>query len=456
MTTTTTPAAVERLAKIAECAFDDRPRSRFGHPSHIDWEDGYRDGTRAAAAAIRAAALTPPAAPEIPAGKRGWKCNNCQTVFTSTQQARKENDTNGGPCCPYCKAHGQYTYPYNLHIGDPCEVCGVAHDDVDSGPCPGCAYTPTARPAATAGEVERASDTLSALRALSTDPESAGTILKLHFKRKHTHVDREAIVAALNAAAGRGAALASDRGEIERLREAAQRLLSLERGITIDIGSCHSLRGPGANSEMREDDRELRRDVEAAFDALRAALSERPVPYQAETERSRAHEKLGRFGHHPDAQTDYECEIDALIGMAYERLTMGGNPDLEDRIGKAMEFRALSTPGELRWLNQTFRGVREIYAVKPAWVQWPEDKLAHLAANPTADGAAEVVAPDAGEVKRLPRLTDAMIRAACKAHFGTDAIDVVDLTVNEMNWTFRDAFKRMWSGARAALGENRP
>lgn len=85
---------------------------------------------------------------------------------------------------------------------------------------------------------------------------------------------------------------------------------------------------------------------------------------------------LGRFGHHPDAAIDYECEIDALIGMAYERLTMGGHPDLEDRIATAMDFRVLQRPGELRWLNQTFRGVREIYPVKPAWVRWPEDLLA--------------------------------------------------------------------------------
>jgi hypothetical protein len=45
---------LEHAAKVAECAFDDRPRSRVGHPSHIDWEDGYREGTQAAAAAIRA------------------------------------------------------------------------------------------------------------------------------------------------------------------------------------------------------------------------------------------------------------------------------------------------------------------------------------------------------------------------------------------------------------------
>ena len=47
----------EYYAKVAESAFGDRPRSRVGHPSQIDWEDGYLDGTRAAAAAIRAAAL---------------------------------------------------------------------------------------------------------------------------------------------------------------------------------------------------------------------------------------------------------------------------------------------------------------------------------------------------------------------------------------------------------------
>jgi len=97
-------------------------------------------------------------------------------------------------------------------------------------------------------------------------------------------------------------------------------------------------------------------------------------------------EKLGRFGHHPDPTTDYECEIDALIGMAYERLTMGGYPDLEDRISRAMTFRTLQTPGELRWLNQTFNGAREIYARKPAWMKWPEDKLAALSPSSPVEG----------------------------------------------------------------------
>ncbi len=43
----------EECAAIAESAFDDRGNSRSGHYSEMDWTDGYRDATRAAAAAIR-------------------------------------------------------------------------------------------------------------------------------------------------------------------------------------------------------------------------------------------------------------------------------------------------------------------------------------------------------------------------------------------------------------------
>lgn len=46
-------AMIERCAGVAKCAFDDRPNSRSGHHSEMDWTDGYRDGTRAAEAAIR-------------------------------------------------------------------------------------------------------------------------------------------------------------------------------------------------------------------------------------------------------------------------------------------------------------------------------------------------------------------------------------------------------------------
>ena len=46
--------ALEEAAKVAECAFDDRPNSRAGHYSEMDWTDGFRDGTKVAASAIRA------------------------------------------------------------------------------------------------------------------------------------------------------------------------------------------------------------------------------------------------------------------------------------------------------------------------------------------------------------------------------------------------------------------
>lgn len=46
-------ATIERCAERAKCAFDDRPNSRSGHHSEMDWTDGYRDGTRAAEAALR-------------------------------------------------------------------------------------------------------------------------------------------------------------------------------------------------------------------------------------------------------------------------------------------------------------------------------------------------------------------------------------------------------------------
>lgn len=46
--------ALEGAAKVAECAFDDRGNGRSGHHSEMDWTDGYRDATRAAATAIRA------------------------------------------------------------------------------------------------------------------------------------------------------------------------------------------------------------------------------------------------------------------------------------------------------------------------------------------------------------------------------------------------------------------
>lgn len=85
---------------------------------------------------------------------------------------------------------------------------------------------------------------------------------------------------------------------------------------------------------------------------------------------------LGRFGHHPDASTDFDCEVDELIAMAYDRLTgMEEHSDLEDRIRKAMEFRTILTPLELRWMNQHFNGAREIYSKMPECIVKIADKV---------------------------------------------------------------------------------
>jgi len=57
----------------------------------------------------------------------------------------------------------------------------------------------------------------------------------------------------------------------------------------------------------------------------------------------------------------------------------------------------------------------------------------------------------ASEVERLPRLTRAMIAAACAGHFGKRATDQlgiegIDLTADGRNWTFEQGFRRMWRG----------
>lgn len=67
-------------------------------------------------------------------------------------------------------------------------------------------------------------------------------------------------------------ALTTQAAEIERLRAAARLFLRLKRSIMIDVGSCHANRGPGASSEMRSDDRDMRNDIEMAYAMLEAAL----------------------------------------------------------------------------------------------------------------------------------------------------------------------------------------
>lgn len=65
---------------------------------------------------------------------------------------------------------------------------------------------------------------------------------------------------------------------------------------------------------------------------------------------------------------------------------------------------------------------------------------------------ADLARPEARAAGKVePRLTDAAIRAACKAHFGSELIDGINVTSKDIDWSFRDAFRRMWHGAWSAL-----
>lgn len=68
--------------------------------------------------------------------------------------------------------------------------------------------------------------------------------------------------------------------------------------------------------------------------------------------------------------------------------------------------------------------------------------------------AAALSAPQ-GEVERgtLPRLDEGLIIAAMRGHYGSkaDSIDGLDLTADDVNWSFRDGFTRMWAGVRKEL-----
>lgn len=65
---------------------------------------------------------------------------------------------------------------------------------------------------------------------------------------------------------------APDQPEQPSVAEAAREVLAKRQSIMSDISSAHQLRGDGASSWMREDDREFRAELSAAFDKLDAAL----------------------------------------------------------------------------------------------------------------------------------------------------------------------------------------
>lgn len=66
-------------------------------------------------------------------------------------------------------------------------------------------------------------------------------------------------------------------------------------------------------------------------------------------------EGLGKFGHHPDAATDFCVEVDAIEGMVADcKAGLESRGDLNERIFRAMEFRvggegrAVMAKGRLR------------------------------------------------------------------------------------------------------------
>lgn len=88
-----------------------------------------------------------------------------------------------------------------------------------------------------------------------------------------------------------------------------------------------------------------------------------------------------------------------------------------------------------RWLNANGYPIEDI-EVAPIY-------RAALSAAPSPP------IPDADAARRegRERLTEKMIRAACKAFYETDNIDGVSLSFEGADHTFRSAFTRMWKAA---------
>jgi hypothetical protein len=51
-------------------------------------------------------------------------------------------------------------------------------------------------------------------------------------------------------------------------------IVRLQKDIQADVSTAHRLRGSGASEWMRDDDRDMRRELDAAFSAARAILAE--------------------------------------------------------------------------------------------------------------------------------------------------------------------------------------
>jgi hypothetical protein len=68
------------------------------------------------------------------------------------------------------------------------------------------------------------------------------------------------------------------RAEADTMREAVTKVQALRGGIEADVKSAHQNRGNGVAGWMKEDDREFRSDLKAAFDELEAAIRARGQP----------------------------------------------------------------------------------------------------------------------------------------------------------------------------------
>ena len=58
------------------------------------------------------------------------------------------------------------------------------------------------------------------------------------------------------------------------IEKSASTLLKMADGIKADVRTAHSERGGGASEWMREDDRDFRKDLREAFEALETALQQ--------------------------------------------------------------------------------------------------------------------------------------------------------------------------------------
>jgi hypothetical protein len=66
--------------------------------------------------------------------------------------------------------------------------------------------------------------------------------------------------------------------KVAKMREALEAFSpNMMNQVQADVRSCHQMRGPGASSAMRDDDRDLRTDLRKAVEKARAALAPEPT-----------------------------------------------------------------------------------------------------------------------------------------------------------------------------------